>query len=257
MTKSRTGCFGACMAMADIFTVLYFNPLNQVSNGFDIENKNNVILIADHLKPLYYASQAHAGLIPLKALYTFHTLTSNQHRIIRHGEDRLSRALEHARSYKSTNNNATVFIIISIEYLLKNENLSLLEADNCSIPGNMTLILDLSSIILNKNEIEANKIRNLKEKLVTLGWNSRECDGHNYEDILSALDRTAADPGKPVFIFPNITSGKGIISIEDKPDWYNKIPSSNETKEFCCQLEESFLINKLRLQTHNASGNNL
>ncbi len=253
ITKSGTGYFGACMAMADIFTVLYFNPINQASNGFDTGNKDKVILMADHLKPLWYASLAHAGQIPLKALYADQSLTSNQNRTIRLGENRLSQAVELARSYRSRNNNAKVFIIIGIEELLKNEDLSLLDTDKCSIPRNVTFILDLGILFLYKNEIAKNRILTIKEKLTALGCNLRECDGHNYDEILSTLAMEGADNENPLFIFPHTISGKGIITIEGNLDWNYKVPSSNEVREFCCQLEESFKINKMRLHTHNAS----
>lgn len=255
MTKSGTGFFGACLAMTDIFTALYFNPLNQSSNELKAGNKVKVILIADHLKPLLHASQAHAGLIPLKALYPSLSIALNQDRTITSKKNMLLQTLNLDRSYKSSNCKPKVFIIIGIEELFTNENLHMLIAENCSIQENETFILDQSSLILNQNDITSNKILTIKEKLTACGWNSRECDGHNFSDLCCIFDTEGTDTGTPHMILPNTISGKGIISIEDDPDWYNKVPSTNETREFCCQLEESFRITKIRLKTYKSSQN--
>lgn len=253
LTKSGIGYLGACLAMADIFTTLYFGLLKEVSNGLDSGNTGSVFLVADHLEPLQYASRAHAGLIPLKALYPDLSLISIKKPSIASKENRFLHTLSLVRSFIAKFNKTKVFVIICIEDLLKEENLFRLMDDYCSTQGYIIFILDHSGLYLNENESAANIMVNLKDKFTISGWNSRECDGHNYNDICSAF--VGSDNEKPLIILPHTISGKGIISIENDPDWYSKVPSEKEAREFCCQLEESFRINKMRWQTYKASEN--
>jgi len=56
----------------------------------------------------------------------------------------------------------------------------------------------------------------LAEKWRTFGWDVTEIDGHNYKEILSALERADKTPGKPHTIIAHTVKGKGVPAFEHK-----------------------------------------
>lgn len=245
------GYLGACLAMADIFTSLYFTPLYKESNEHNHGIRYEIFLLSDKLVPLLLATQAHAGQISFKTLYQNPVLTTNQNHTIDVKKNRLTQILKLIRSDKSRNIQPNAVIITDIEELSKEDNFSLFSPDKCVIPKNVTFILDQGSLFSNNNDLPINKVLTITEQLTAYGWNLIECDGHNFEDIISRLGSMDADPAKSFILNAHTVSGKGIISIEGNPMWYNKVPSSNQIREFCCQLEESHKINKMRLNLNN------
>jgi transketolase len=54
------------------------------------------------------------------------------------------------------------------------------------------------------------------EKWQTFGWDSVEIDGHNYTEILTALENAAKTPGKPHAIIAHTVKCKGVPAFEHK-----------------------------------------
>jgi transketolase len=65
-------------------------------------------------------------------------------------------------------------------------------------------------------------IRNLRQRFEAFGFVVKEIDGHDFEDILAAIE---PDSKAPVAILASTVKGKGVASIEGNPDaHYAKIP---------------------------------
>jgi transketolase len=56
----------------------------------------------------------------------------------------------------------------------------------------------------------------------SFGWNVREIDGHNFDEIKSALNEIRENPDKPLVIIAHTVKGKGVGFIEDKLEWHYK-----------------------------------
>jgi transketolase len=95
----------------------------------------------------------------------------------------------------------------------------------------LTVILDY-----NKGQIDGptNDILNLEpvvDKLRAFNWNVEEIDGHNYAQILGALDRSRSARGKPTFIVAHTTKGRGVSFMENVIDWHGKAPTPAECEK--------------------------
>ena len=60
-----------------------------------------------------------------------------------------------------------------------------------------------------------------KEKWESFGWNALEIDGHDFGQILGALDRALAYKGGPTVIIANTVKGKGFAFAEGKAEFHN------------------------------------
>lgn len=64
----------------------------------------------------------------------------------------------------------------------------------------------------------------LKEKIEAFGWEAREVDGHNIDQLVSALEKGE----KPLAVIAHTKKGKGISFMEDNPLWHSKSPNEQE-----------------------------
>ena len=72
---------------------------------------------------------------------------------------------------------------------------------------------------------------NQKEKWTAFGWNTIEIDGHDFAQILDALDAAKACKGKPTAIIANTVKGKGFTFAEGKAAYHNAAMNEEEYKE--------------------------
>ena len=79
----------------------------------------------------------------------------------------------------------------------------------------------------------------LRGVLHGLGWNVVEIDGHNFGQIIPALQaaKSRGRIGQPTIILARTVKGKGISFTEGKFEWHSKVAASNELEIARRELE--------------------
>lgn len=95
---------------------------------------------------------------------------------------------------------------------------------------NLICIVDRNKQIILGKDSECLDLEPLNKKWESFGWNVHEVDGHNYDDLLHALNKSKIQNGKPTVIIANTIKGKGISYMEDVTRWHNTMPNKNEIK---------------------------
>jgi len=95
--------------------------------------------------------------------------------------------------------------------------------------------LDNLFVIVDFNELQAMgfvkeilNIEPLKDKWKAFGWEVREIDGHNFEEIEKALVGPALGKDKPVVIIARTIKGKGVSFMENNNEWHYRAPEKDE-----------------------------
>ncbi|HTS67572.1 MAG TPA: transketolase [Terriglobia bacterium] len=85
--------------------------------------------------------------------------------------------------------------------------------------------------IIDKNDLQidgrVNEVMNIDpvaEKYAAFGWNVLEINGHDMGEILSALERAAATPGRPSLVITHTIKGKGVTFMENQAGWHGIAP---------------------------------
>ena len=76
------------------------------------------------------------------------------------------------------------------------------------------------------------------EKWKAFGWEVREIDGHNFQEIVSCLKKIPFNRNIPSVIIAHTVKGKGVRFMENKLDWHYKSPNKEELKEVLAGLKE-------------------
>ena len=106
--------------------------------------------------------------------------------------------------------------------------------------------LDNLFVIVDANELQAMgkvkeilNIEPLKDKWSAFGWEAREINGHNFEEIERALVNPPYQVDKPVVVIARTIKGKGVSFMEGDNLYHYKAPSNEEYQRALKELESN------------------
>ncbi|MEM5787756.1 MAG: transketolase [Syntrophobacteraceae bacterium] len=77
----------------------------------------------------------------------------------------------------------------------------------------------------------------LKKQWSAFGWNVREIDGHDEDEIETVLKEfVSGGSEKPTVVIANTTKGKGVDFLEVHGPWHHRIPDRQEYDKIMAQL---------------------
>lgn len=103
-------------------------------------------------------------------------------------------------------------------------------------PDNLIAIVDANELQAMGKVKDILNIEPLKEKWQAFGWEAREIDGHNFEEIERALKEPTAE-NKPLVIIARTIKGKGVSFMEGNNMWHYKAPSEEEYRRALKELQ--------------------
>jgi len=101
---------------------------------------------------------------------------------------------------------------------------------------NLTVIVDRNRLQITGDVDNIVSIEPLQSKFKAFGFDVIEVDGHNVQDVLSALNE--GENGCPKIIIANTIKGKGVSFIENKGGWHGKGLSKEQYELALKELEE-------------------
>lgn len=227
----KEGHIGSSLSILDILYVIYSKFVDEHTNKFILSKGHaslGLYVILDHFKMLkcdintFCDFNSELGGHPSNKVSNIETSSGS----LGHG---LPIAVGMALGNKIQNKNDKIFVLIGDGE--SNEGSiweSALLAANHKL-NNLCCILDH-----NKSGDRALKIDDVKNKFESFNWKCVEIDGHDHEQIACALSETSDD--KPIFILAHTIKGKGIIKMENNPEWHHKSPTDEELHTFMKEL---------------------
>lgn len=89
----------------------------------------------------------------------------------------------------------------------------------------LVAIIDRNKIQSLGNTEDVLKLEPFKEKWIAFGWEVRDIDGHDHDEISNALNTQSEHP---VCVIANTIKGKGVNFMEDSVAWHYKSPNDEE-----------------------------
>jgi transketolase len=74
------------------------------------------------------------------------------------------------------------------------------------------------------------------QKLKAFGMNLIEIDGHDYDQIRSALAQAKATKGMPTAVLAHTVKGKGVSFMENVASWHGTAPNAEQFEEAIKEL---------------------
>lgn len=249
--NSKSGHPGGSLSCIDILNVLYTKCMKhypECNENNDYKNRDRFILSKGHASAALYAILAHCEYFDEKELLTFRKMGS---RLQGHPCSKILKGVEistgslgqglsigcgMAIGLKLDNINSNVFVYLGDGEL---EEGSVWEAAmNASHNklNNLVAIIDRNKLQIDGSTENVKSVGDVKAKFEAFGWNTIEIDGHNIQEIYSAIN-TAKQSNKPFAIIANTVKGKGVSFMENNAGWHGKAPSDEDLQKALEELK--------------------
>lgn len=249
LCEAGSGHSGGSLSMADVFSYLYFSGiLNVDPKNPDKKDRDRVVLSKGHACPVWYAALAEKGYFDKSHLKTLRKYGSilQGHPDMRKtpGVDMttgslgqgLSCAVGMAIGAKLDNLGCKIFAIVGDGECNEGQIWEAAMAAAHYKLDNLIAIVDKNGLQIDGFTKDVMNTEPLAEKWRAFGWEVIEIDGHNFDQIDSAIGRAIETKGKPVCIIAHTTKGKGVYFMENVCDWHGKAPSKEEKEKALASL---------------------
>lgn len=227
------GHVGGSCSSADIVAALYFYKMKYDPKNPKMPDRDRFLLSKGHVAILQYAALAEAGFFPVEDLkhtkdVGFH-LQGHPDVIKTPGIEAgtgslgqgLSIGLGMALGLRGDNIGSKVYVICGDGELAEGQIWEAAMAGAVYKTDNLVAIVDHNKLQAMGTIAQRFDTTPLPEKWEAFGWNVIEIDGHDMEQIVTALDTADTVKGKPTVIIAHTVKGKGISFAENVVSCHN------------------------------------
>jgi len=101
--------------------------------------------------------------------------------------------------------------------------------------SNLTAIIDRNKFSLDGPTETLMRLEPLDQKFEAFGWKALSIDGHDFDQILDAIEEARAEKERPTVIVASTVKGKGVDFMEDKAAWhYAGLDDAMRDKALAC-----------------------
>ena len=93
---------------------------------------------------------------------------------------------------------------------------------------NLTIFVDSNGLQIDGDVTNVMNPRPIDKKFEAFGWNVLIIDGHNYEEIIDAIEKARNTKNMPTCIIANTIKGKGVSFMENEAAWHGTAPSKEQ-----------------------------
>lgn len=250
VAKAGSGHPGGSLSAVEILVALYFKLMNVDPARPDWELRDIFVLSKGHATPVYYACLAERGYFPVEELTSFRAVDSRlQGHPARNsvpGVDMTTGSL--GQGLSAANGMALaakldgqeqrwVYVLLGDgecqegqvwEAFMTGAHYSL---DNCIV------FIDQNGLQIDGETRTVMNVADLGAKLTGFNWHVQEIDGHDFVQIIGAVEKAKAAKGKPSVIIARTVKGKGVSFMENRADWHGRAPDEELALKALEELE--------------------
>ena len=228
--------------------VLYGKVLNVDPKNPDWTDRDRVIISKGHSAAIVYAVLHECGFFTNERLESFCENGSKLAGHVSHsvpGVEVSTGSLGHglpigcgmALAAKRDGRDSRVFVILSDGECDEGSNWEAMMFAPHHKLDNLIVVLDYNKIQSFGRIEDVLDLHPLVDKLVSFGWEVREVEGHNYEQIEDAFNSVPFSADKPSVIIAHTVKGKGVSFMEDQIAWHYKSPDEEQLMQALAELE--------------------
>ena len=234
VNKGGSSHIGSVLSIVDILAALYGRVMQYRSSEPKWVNRDRFILSKGHAGAGVYAILAECGFFDIVELAKHYQDGSIFSGHVSHkgvpGVELSTGSLGHglpvasgmALAAKIDKKTHKVFVVMSDGELDEGSNWEAFMFAAHHGLNNLTAVIDRNKLQSMKTTEETLSLEPLRDKLIAFGWNVIEVDGHNHNELFSAID---SDTKKPKVIIANTIKGKGVSFMENEISWHYRTPS--------------------------------
>jgi transketolase len=247
--EAASGHPGGSLSAVEIVTALYFGGfLRYDPKRPDWPDRDRFVLSKGHGVPVQYAALAEAGVLPHDELRTLRRIDSRLqgHPVLGAtpgieastgslGQG-LSIALGMALAARIDRRDVRVFALLGDGECQEGQVWEAAMAAGHHRPANLIAIVDYNKFQLDGAIADIIGLEPLAAKWQSMGWLTREIDGHSMTEVVDALHWAVAAQS-PSCIIAHTVKGKGVSFMEGENAYHGVAPSDEELSRALAELE--------------------
>ena len=235
----KVGHLGGSSSIMDVTAALYFRHMKVFADPKD-PRRDRCVFSKGHAVLAQYAAFAELGYVGHEDLGKVKTLdgTLQGHPDMDHtpgieavtgslGQG-LSVALGMAFGLRVDGSDSRVYCIVGDGEMDEGQIWEAAMAAAAHKADNLTAIVDCNGVQATDTVEKVLPNGQIREKWEAFGWNAIEIDGHDFAQILDALEAACACKGRPTAIIANTVKGKGFPFAEGKAAYHNAALNEEE-----------------------------
>ena len=231
---------GGSLSIADVLSYLYFKELNVDPAQPKMANRDRLVLSKGHAAPALYAALAERGFFPVEELKTLRKIGS---RLQGHpnmnsvpGVDMstgslgqgISAACGMALGAKHAGSAVNVYAILGDGEVEEGECWeAFMFAAHYGL-SNLCVMLDRNHLQIDGTTETVMNSAPLEDKLRAFNFNVVTINGHDFDQIESAVQAFHAETEKPTCIILDTVKGTGVSYMTNSVAWHGKGPNDEE-----------------------------
>jgi transketolase len=246
--KAGSGHPGGSLSAIDIVTCLYFSKMRHDPKRPDWPERDRFVLSKGHAVPALYAVMAEAGYFSKDQLSTLRQLGSalQGHPVntamkgIEGCTGSLGQGLSIAQGLalasKLDGNKFRVYCMLGDGETQEGQIWEAAMSAPKFKLDNLTVILDYNKGQIDGPVPDVMNIEPIADKWRAFNWHVIGIDGHDFGQILKALDEAEKTRGKPTMIIADTVKGKGVSFMEHQISWHGAAPNKEQTDKALAEL---------------------
>ena len=248
---AKAGHPGGSLSAADMFTYLYFKELNVDPANPKWEDRDRFVLSKGHTAPGLYSALALRGFFPWEDLKTLRHIGSH---LQGHPNMNTTPGVDMSTGSLGQGISVAAGMALSAKYLKKDCRVYTLLGDGEVQEGqvweammfashykldNFCVIVDNNGLQIDGSVADVMNPYSIVDKMKAFGFEVVEIDGHDFDQIESALAQAKEVKGKPFGIVMKTVKGKGVSFMENNAGWHGKAPNDAEYEQAMMELKAS------------------
>jgi transketolase len=233
---------GGSLSAADILATLYFHKMKVDPQNPKWEGRDRFVLSKGHGAPVLYAALAEKGFFPKEELLKLRHVDSM---LQGHPDMKGTPGVEMSTGSLGQGFSTSIGMALAAKLDQKDNRVYVLLGDGevqegivweAAMAGahyqldNLTAIMDFNGLQIDGCTDEVMCINPIADKWQSFRWHVIVIDGHNYEEIVKALDEAEETKGKPTMIIAKTIKGKGVSFMENQVGWHGNAPKKDEAE---------------------------
>lgn len=248
IANAGSGHPGGSLSAIDVVTFLYFHRLRLDPTRPDWDERDRFVLSKGHCAPALYVALARRGYFPREWLWTLREVGS---RLQGHPDMRKTPGVDMTTGSLGQGFACAAGIALGAKVQGKKYRVYAMLGDGEMQEGivwetamaasqykldNLIAIVDNNRCQTDGYTAEIVNVEPLHEKWQAFGWHWQRMDGHDFRRIHQALEAAQQRGGRPHVLIADTVKGKGVPSMENKPEWHGLPPTPQQAEAFIAEL---------------------
>jgi len=252
LEKAGSGHPGGSLSAIDIIVTLFFHEMRSNPSEPMWEDRDRFILSKGHGVPALYAVLAEREIIPKSELSTLRRINS---RIQGHPDRVLLPIVEASTGSLGQGISIAQGIALGLKLQKKDSKVFCLMGDGETQEGqvwetalsapkyklnNLIVFIDHNNGQIDGHVDEVMDLRPLADKWSAFKWAVQEINGHDFSQIIGALEKARQETERPSLIVAKTVKGKGVSFMENSISWHGVAPNKEQLEQALLDLSGGY-----------------